>query len=46
MTFTIITGTFEENSDFPHALSIIYGCVAVVQVILQIAFINNLKQKV
>ena len=48
MAFTVITGTFmkDENSDFPDYLSVVYGCVATLQVCIQMAFINNLKQKV
>jgi hypothetical protein len=35
-----------QKSDFPNSLSILYGCVSIVQVCIQIAFISNLKQKV
>lgn len=46
MIFTIITGTFKEHeTEFPDRLIVIYGCVGILQICLQIAFIQNLKQK-
>ena len=47
MIFTIITGAFNNNvEDFPNELNIVNGVVAITQIILQISFIYNLKNKV
>jgi hypothetical protein len=47
MIFTIITGIFKEHeAEFPDRLIVLYGCVGILQICLQIAFIQNLKQKV
>ena len=47
MIFTIITGAFNSNvADFPDELHIINGVISILQISLQITFIENLKQKV
>ena len=47
MIFTIITGTFNSHlENYPNELNIINGCVAIVQICMQISFIYNLKNRV
>jgi hypothetical protein len=47
MIFTIITGSFNTHlQDFPNELHLINGVCDLVQVFLQICFIQSLKQKV
>ena len=45
--FTIITGAFSETKiDFPNEVHILNGVVEIVQVVMQIIFLNSLKQNV
>lgn len=47
MIFTIITGVFHTNIiEFPNELHVVNGCVSIIQITMQIAFIDNLKHKV
>jgi len=49
--FTIITGSFSDhiegqvNSDFPQQLHVLNGIMEILQIVLQIIFIHNLKEK-
>ena len=46
MIFTIITGAFNQHlEDFPNELHIVNGVCDLIQVILQLCFIQSLKQK-
>ena len=47
MIFTMITGAFNHNIEgFPNELHIINGLCDLLQIILQLCFIQSLKQKV
>lgn len=47
MLFTMITGAFNHHiQDFPNELHIINGLCDLLQIILQLCFIQSLKQKV
>jgi len=46
-TFTIITGSFNAHiENFPNEVFILNGVLEILQIILQVIFIHNLKEKV
>ena len=46
MIFIVITGSFSDKYQHYKALNVTYGVVSMIQVVLQVALIYNLKNRV